>query len=892
MFYQQSISSLIKEFNTDPAAGLTNVEVNKRLALYGPNLLPVKKKPPVITKFLDQFKDVLVLILLAATIISFLLGDTLDALAIAAIVLLNASIGFIQAVQAERTLEALKEKEIQFALVLRGGQVEKIPAQTIVKGDILILEEGEKIPADARAIEAISLRIDESILTGESMPVSKNPESIKKNVPLADRTNMLYKDTKILAGRGKAIVVATGKDTEIGQIAAFLEEAKTPKTPLALELDKVGHMLTGIIGFIAVLIFILNTLARVPLVESLLISISLAVAAIPEGLPTIVTIVLSIGVKRLAQKKTLVKKLLAVETLGAVKVIATDKTGTLTQNKINTVRISLADGKDFFIEGEGYIPSGTFFDNKKKIIDPSKIPALELVLRAGVLASNATVKGGVNSTETEVIGDTTEAALLIAAQRANLDIDEIRQAEQRLYEVPFSAERKMMSVIVKVNDTGDHLLYSKGAPEVIIERCNLKEVEKKQLLAKLKIMAQKGLRSLAIAQRRLTKEEVKKALEKDFLEESNFIFMGLTFMQDPLRAEVKEAIREAKLAGIATIMITGDHRETAKAIAIEAGIIGESGQVLTEEDIENLTTSQLAQIIRKGTAVFARISPMGKLRIVEAIKSIPGTLVAVTGDGVNDTPALSAAHIGVAMGQTGADLAREVAGIVITDDNYATIVDAIREGRIIFANLVKFIRYLISCNVSEVLVIAAAVCLSTPLPLFPIQILWVNLITDGAPALALGLDSPEFDVMKKPPRDQSEGILHKKRWTYMTIEGVIIGVSVFLLFIYAMSSYPLNIAQTMAFCTLSFAQLVHAYNNRSTRKSIFKIGFFSNKYLVMATISSVALQILVTQTYWGNLVFKTVKLGYQNWTIIILVSLIPLLISEIKKYSRAVHLLP
>lgn len=890
MFYQHSISSLIKEFDADPSAGLTSQETEKRLAKYGANLFLAKKKPPLYLKLADQFKDVLVLILLAATIISYLLGDMLDALAISAIVILNAAIGFVQAVQAEKTLEALKEKDILTTLVLRDGQMEKIPAATIVKGDILILEEGEKIPADARVIESFSLRVDESILTGESMPVNKNSEIIRKNVPLADRTNMLYKDTKILAGRGKAIVVATGKETETGQIAKYLDEAKEIKTPLTLELDKVGRVLTVIIGFVAAFIFILNTLARVPLVESLLISISLAVAAIPEGLPAIVTIVLSLGVKRLAQKKTIVKKLPAVETLGAIKVIATDKTGTLTQNKINVVKIILADGQEFDIEGEGYAPTGTFF-HKKKIVDPLKYSALELVLRAGVLASNAQIKEGVYS-DNKVIGDTTEAALLVAAQRAKLDIEEIREGEQRLYEVPFSAERKMMSAIAKVNDTGDHLLYSKGAPEVILGRCNLKDEEKREILAKIKIMAQKGLRSLAIAQRNLTKEEVKKALEEDFLEESGFIFMGLAFMQDPLRPEVKEAIREAKLAGITTIMITGDHRETAKAIAIAAGIQSGTDQVFTEEDIRDLTNQELAGIIRKGAKVFARISPMGKLKIVEAIKSIPGTLVAVTGDGVNDTPALSCAHIGIAMGKTGTDLTREVAGIVITDDNYATIVDAVKEGRVIFANLVKFTRYLISCNISEVLVIAAAVVLGTPIPLFPIQILWINLITDGAPALALGLDSPEFDVMKKPPRDISEGILHKKRWTYMTIEGVIIGGSVFLLFIYAMLSYQLVVAQTMAFCTLSFAQLVHAFNNRSTRKSIFKIGLFSNPYLVAAAVFSIGLQVLVTQTYWGNLVFKTIALDWQKWIIVILVSFIPLVVSEIKKFSRAAHLLP
>lgn len=881
MWYQKSAETVIADLQTDAVAGLSRHEATHRLAKHGPNLLPTKKKPPIILKFFDQFKDVLVIILLAATLVSFLLGEIIDAIAIAAIVFLNAILGFLQEIQAEKTLESLKEKEILYALILREERIEKIPFAAVVPGDILILEEGAKIPADARVIESFSLRIDESILTGESFPTTKHPKELPQEaIPLADRVNMVYKDTQVVAGRGKAVVTATGKETEIGKIALFLEGAKPGKTPLTLELEKVGHILTIIIGIIAAGVFFLNFAQRVPFVESLLVSISLAVAAIPEGLPAIVTIVLSLGVKRLAEKKTLVKKLSAVETLGAVKIIATDKTGTLTQNKINAVHVILKSGKQFTIEGEGYQSSGIFFDEKKKIVDPVNYPHLEEILRAGVLASNATVNEG------KVIGDTTEAALVVAAARANFNIEEIRTAEPRIFEVPFSAERKMMSVVVRVNETGDHLLYAKGAPEVIINKCNLSKEIKKRYLAIAQKMAKEGLRSLAISQKKITKNEVKNALEKDILGEKDLELLGVVGMQDPLRPEVIGALASAKLAGIHTIMITGDHKATAAAIATQAGISKPADKVLTEDDVVNLSKKELALEIKKGINVFARISPLSKLKIIEAIKSLPDTQVAVTGDGVNDAPALSAAHIGIAMGQTGTDITREVADMVITDDNYATIVEAIREGRVIFANLVKFIRYLISCNISEVIVVAAGVFFGTPLPLIPIQLLWINLITDGLPALALGVDPSEFDVMKRPPRDLTQGILHKTRLVYMAIEGLIMGVTVFLLFLFCLSKFSYPTAQTMIFTTLSFSQLVHAFNNRSTRKSLFALGIFSNKYLVGATIVSVFLQLLVVQTGWGNFVFKTVALNLTHWLIIAFVSLVPFVVVEVKKQLR------
>jgi len=885
MWYQLSSNDVLQQLRSDSTHGLSHQEAQRRLTKYGPNSLPSSKKPSLFLKFIAQFQNILVLILIAATLVSYFLGEILDAIAISAIVLVNAVIGFSQEAQAEKTLESLKAAEIQQALVLREGQIEKIRTTDLVPGDILILEEGAKIAADARVVESFSLRVDESILTGESIPVNKNLDQLKTAVVvLADRTNMVYKDTQTVAGRGKAIVVATGANTEIGKIAGFLTETKSEKTPLTVQLAKVGSMLTKVIAIIAIIIFIVNIARDVDLVDSLLISISLSVAAIPEGLPAIVALVLSMGVKRLAAKKSIVKKLPAVETLGAVRVIATDKTGTLTQNKMNATKIILADGSEFNIEGIGFQTEGKFLDKDKKIIDPSKYPQLVNFLKAAVFANDAALEQDQNSTS--ILGDTTEGALLVAAARAKLSILEIRSANPIVFELPFTSEAKMMSVIVQPTKTDDYILAAKGAPEVILELCNLDAKAKKMVLKRVQELSHMGLRSLVLASKKLSTRAAKLTLAEKKIDFTNLTYLGLILMQDPLRPDVKKAILAAKQAGIRTIMITGDHKETAAAIAQQAGIINKGETVLTEDDLTKLTNKALEQQLKSGVNVFARISPLGKLRIIEVIKKLPNTQIAVTGDGVNDAPALKASHIGIAMGISGTDITREVADIVITDDNYATIVDAIREGRIIFANLVKFIRYLISCNLSEVIVVAAGVLFGTPIPLLPIQILWINLITDGLPALALGVDPPEYDVMKVPPRDVTVGILHKTRMTYMMIEGTIIGASVFALFIIGLNQFSYGHAQTMTFTALALAQLVHAFNNRSSRKSIFALGIFSNKYLVAAVVLSTILQFYVVQSNWGNLVFKTSTLAYNHWLLVGIVVLITFLVSEIKKQLR------
>lgn len=901
MYHTLSPEKIATQLKTDLTSGLTRKESAHRLMRHGPNSLPKKKTSPLIYKFFEQFRNLFVLILLVAAGVSAAVGEVTDAAVIALIVLINAGIGFFQELQADRSLAALQASDILYALVIREGTVEKIPITEIVPGDIILLEEGSKVPADSRIIESFNLHVDESILTGESLPATKHAHEVPdEKLPIGDRKNMVFKDTAVQSGRGKAVVIATGKDTEIGKIAQALQDITIEKTPLTRELDHTAHTLTLFIGGIAILLFALNTFQGQSLLESLLVSIAIAVAAIPEGLPAIVTIVLSLGVARLARKKSIVKKLTAVETLGAVRIIATDKTGTITQNKINVVSIWPRGGNTIAVEGEGYKPVGTFFDARHETItDPATDNHLVTLLTAGLLASNATI----TETGDGIIGDTTEGALVVAAARAKLPVDEIRQANKRIFEMTFSSERKMMSVIVQVNDTDDHMLYAKGAPEVILDHCTgLTAKEKKAITARIDEAARQGLRSLAIARKHIAKNAVSQALENDHVDEDGLEYLGLFGMQDPLRPEVREALAAARAAGIRTIMITGDHRDTARTIAIDAGIIEQeknskvqnlqrTQDVLTEQDIDRLSDKELTEAIKNGVSVFARISPLGKLRLITAIKQLPHMQVAVTGDGVNDAPALRAGHIGIAMGKSGTDLTREVADIVITDDNYATIVSAIEEGRVIFSNLVKFIRYLISCNISEVIVVTLGVLLGYPSPISPIQILWINLITDGFPALALGMEPAEKHIMSRPPRDTSRGILHGKRWVFMVLEGTVMGLATFALFVYALRNYSYPVAQTLAFTALGVSQLVHAFNNRSTRLSLVDMGIFSNPKLILATGISFALQIAVVHTAMGNHVFDTTALNINHWLLVLSVALVPLSAVELKKLLYRLHVL-
>ncbi len=880
MYYQKSIATILKELDTNPNLGLTSNEARIRLQKYGLNILPTTPPPSILVKFLNQFKSVLVIILILATILSALLGDTLDAIAIFAIVILNATIGTIQEAKAEKTLQSLESKDIPYTLCLRDGRVEKLKVIDIVPGDILVLEGGVKVPADCRIIESYQLSIDESILTGESLPVAKTQQVIAGQKTLGDQINMAFKNTEVTAGRGKGVVVQTGINTQIGKIAKSLEKTTDEKTPLTRQLDKVGRMLTLTIIIIASSIFIITGIQGLPLIDRILIAIALAVAAIPEGLPAIATITLALGVERLAKKKTIVKKLPSVETLGSVKLIATDKTGTITENKLNVVEIVTKDGQSYTVESEGYSTWGIYRDKNGKDVDPLKIRDLLNLLYCATLANNASIKRQDDSFKT--IGDTTEGALLIASQRAGISIDRLNKEFKRVFEIPFSEHTKTMSVVCKVDDTNEAFIFSKGAPEEIIKMTNLSPHGKKEILKLVQSQADQGLRVLAFARKILQKSDLTRIIEKNIIDLKDLEFLGIIGQKDTLRLDIRQALEKARIAGIKTVMITGDHAQTATNIGLESGIIDRDSSVITEESFTKLSNIELSSLIAKDKfRIFARISPLGKLKLVSAMKLIPNANIAVTGDGVNDAPALKAAHVGIAMG-SGTDIAKEVSDMIITDDNYATIVEAIKEGRIIFANLIKFIRYLISCNLAEVFVVVFAVIFTTPLPLLPIQLLWINLITDGLPALALGDDPPEFDVMLKPPTEQSQ-ILHRRRWGFMISEGLIMGISVFLLYLFALLNYNLPTAQTMAFTALSVSQLVHALNNRSTRTSIFKLGLFSNKSLIIAITISLLLQFLAVHSNFGHYIFKTVALSYSQWAAIAVIAIIPFIFVELKK---------
>lgn len=878
MWYQKDLSLIEKELETNKNTGLTFAEAQIRLKKYGPNNFPEKIPPSILVKFFSQFKSFLTLILIFATLASAILGDLIDSIAILAIVLLNATIGTYQEIKAEKTLNRLKAADISYTYVLRDGSLEKIPTEEVVVGDILVLEAGEKIPGDGRMIESYQLMVDESILTGESLPAQKIDTSIKgENIPLGDQYNMIFRDTKVVGGRGKAVVIATGSGTQMGKIALVLEETLDEKSPLTIELDRVGKMITFAVLLIAAIIFIITGMRQMPLIDRILIAISLSVAAIPEGLPAIATITLALGVERLANKKTIVKKLPSVETLGSIKIIATDKTGTLTENKMNVTDILSAGGKEFKVVGEGFHKNGIFYF-REKAIDVEKEPELLSLLTSAILANDAVIKD--EGDYYSILGDTTEGALLIAAERAGLSSDEVKTEYKRVFELPFSQERKMMSVAEEQDSIVT--IFTKGAPEEIIRKSTLPADKKRFFLKQASGMAKQGLRTLAFAKRKLTKVEKTNLLDKKILHEEDFEFLGLIGEKDTLRLDIRESLERAKQAGIKTIMITGDHRETAVAIGLESGIIHDPKQAVTENEINSLSQSQIAKYVKNDTyRVFARVSPLGKLKIIEALKLIPQTEIAVTGDGVNDAPALKSAHVGIAMG-SGTDITKEVADIIITDDNYGTIIEAIKEGRIIFANLIKFIRYLISCNLAEVFVVTLAVVSNTPLPLLPIHLLWINLITDGLPALALGNDPPETDVMLKPPKVRNQ-ILHKRRWGFMLAEGIIMGVTVFILYLYALRMYDLRTAQTIAFSALAVTQLIHALNNRSTRQSIFTLGIFTNKLLILSLVASFLLQLLTVHTVLGQYIFKTSPLTLSNWLYIFGISLIPFIFVEIKK---------
>ncbi|HET7707638.1 MAG TPA: cation-translocating P-type ATPase [Thermoanaerobaculia bacterium] len=892
--YRQSVDEVVAALRTDASRGLAGDDARARLTKYGRNELAVAKPVPAWRRFLAQFEDVLVILLLIATGISFALWiierDTAvpyEAIAILCVVFLNAAMGFVQESRAEAAVSALRAMSAKEAAVIRNGERLRVPAAELVPGDVILIEEGDTIPADGRLIESAALNAAEATLTGESVPVSKDISQIEAEVALGDRHNMVFTGTAATYGHGKAIVTATGMSSEIGRIAGLLEASKDETTPLQEELDRVGKILGIVVVVIAIvmittIIFLENVRTTSAIIDVFILGVALAVAAVPEGLPAIVTAVLSIGVQRMARRKAIVRHLAAVETLGSASVVASDKTGTLTKNEMTVRTVVTASGRVIF-EGSGYAPSGSVHRESGGEVEGPLRLELERALTIGDRANNAAVEE--RDERWIVQGDPTEAALIVAALKAGLREDRLAEQLPRVGEVPFSSERKLMSTIHRdAADEKHATIFTKGAPDILLGRCAfeltgetsraLTESRRAEILRVNESLAGEALRTLGVAAKRLPDVP---PLEGDPGMEHDLVFVGLIGMIDPPRPEAKEAVARAKSAGIRPLMITGDHPRTAAVIASELGIAG-SEEAITGAQLQAMPEAELDRRILE-VSVYARVNPEHKLRLIDALRK-NGAVVAMTGDGVNDAPALKRADIGVAMGITGTDVSKEAADIILADDNFATIVAAVEEGRAIFTNIRKFLRYLLSSNIGEVLtmffgvIFADQLGLHVPgavvLPLLATQILWINLVTDGPPALALGVDPPEDDLMSRPPRPVGEGVLTRRMWRGIIFVGVVMAAGTLFVvdaslpggFIPGTGTLPY--AQTMAFTTLMLFQIFNVVNARSDVQSAF-VHLFTNWRLWAAMASSVTLQIAVVYVPFLQEAFGTVSLTAVDW---------------------------
>lgn len=898
-WYAISSELCAARLNTHPERGLSDENVQDRLAVEGPNELPEAQPPSLLRLFLSQFTSVIVWVLIGAAIISGLLEDWLDAAAILTIVILNGLLGFVQEFRAERSLAALRKMSVATARVIRDGVLRSIPARELVPGDVILLEAGDRIPADTRLIYATNFQSQEASLTGESTPSQKTATVLDKpDVSLADRTNMAFMGTIAVSGKARALVVATALRTELGRIASMIQkesEAERAETPLQRRLEQFGYTLLWLALAVVAVVFALGYLRGEPLVGMFMTSVSLAVAAVPEGLPTVVTITLALGVTRMVKRHALIRKLPAVETLGSATVICTDKTGTLTKNEMTVTRL-FAGGRMFEVTGEGYEPVGQISEVSCPDAIPPTLhlshlsPALCELLTAAVLCNGATLREE-NGTW-QVIGDPTEGALLVVAAKVVLTKEGLEDTAPFEAELPFDAERKMMTVIRRMADGS--MAYVKGAPDVLLPRCTHRLTldgliepmsdQQQQIIGDTNAsLAQQTLRVLAVAHRRLDTHGMHlstDAVEKDL------VFLGLCAMRDPLRPEAVEAVRLCREAGINTVMITGDHKETALAIARDLGLHHGDGSALTGHEINNLTEVQLAQHVEH-IAVYARVSAEHKLRIIQAWKR-QGAIVAMTGDGVNDAPAIKAADIGIAMGITGTDVTKEAADMVVTDDNFASIAAAVEEGRGVFDNIRKTVHFLLSCNLSEVLVMLFAALLGLPLPLLPIQILWMNLVTDGIPALALAVDPKAPDLMTRPPRRPEARLLDGGRLLAIGGEGLMLGMIALGAFSYSLYGLhqELDQARTVAFTVLVVAQLVHVFNCRNERLSLFQLGIWTNRVLVWAFLLSLVVQVAVLTVPAVATIFKVVPLPIEDWALMGGLGVLPFFLMELVKALR------
>lgn len=861
MWHSSSIEEIAKNLKTNINIGLPDDEAQKRFERYGPNNLKEKKKESLFVKFIKQFNDFMIITLIIAAIISAVVSklngeaDYIDSIIIVAIVIFNAIMGLVQEQKAEKSLEALKKMTAPNAKVRRDGRVQEIDATLVVPGDIVILEAGNYVPADCRLINSYNLKIEESALTGETIPSLKDSSKIlKENTAMGDLCNMVFATTIVVNGHGEAIVVKTGMNTRVGKIAGMIIEDESPETPIQKKLAEVGKILAIACIIICVLIFVIGIFKKIPIIEMFMTSVGLAVAAIPEGLPAIVTIMLSIGVTKMAKKNSIIRKLPAVETLGSSSVICSDKTGTLTQNKMTVTEIRNCFGRAN--------------SNERKFI-----------LELGTMCTDTTEER-ING-KLGFVGEATEVAISNAAMEEGVSKSFLYDEMKRINDIPFDSKRKMMTTIHKYGN--GYRIITKGAPDVLLKRCSncysggqvVPIFSKKDdINEQNNQMAEKALRVIAVAYKDVEKLPEMQEMEKDL------IFCGLIGMIDPPREGVKEAVRTCRRAGIKTVMITGDHLQTAKAIAKELGILKRGDLAIDGETLERMSQHELEQNIMD-YSVFARVSPEHKVRIVKAFQST-GAVVAMTGDGVNDAPALKNADIGIAMGKGGTDVAKNAADMILLDDNFVTIVEAVKQGRNIYDNIKKAIHFLISTNIGEIVTIFFGLVLGIKSPLLAIQLLWINLVTDSLPAIALGLEKEEENIMSRLPRNPKKNLFADGLWWKIIIEGSMLGMFTLLAFSIGNRLYSIEVGRTMAFLTLGILELVHSFNIKS-EESIFKIGVLENKYLVGALVLGVILQVIVVVVSPLAQVFSLVPLTGIQWLYTILIAVAPIPIVEIQK---------
>ncbi len=883
--FAMQTDAVLQSLESNEESGLSTSQVTAVRDQAGWNELATAAPEPVWKKILAQFRDVLVLILIAAALISGAMGEWTNTVAIVAIVVLNALLGLYQEGKAERSLAALQDLSAPTAKVFREGKLAAIAARELVPGDIVEIEAGDNVPADLRLLTAFAMRVEEAALTGESLPAEKDAQQVlPKSTALADRQNMVYMSTVLVKGQGRGVVVATGMQTEIGRIAGMLQTYDRTPTPLQLQLVKLGRTLVIVCLVLVGVIFLLGLLHGKSWVDILMSSVSLAVAAVPEGLPAVVTMSLALGLQRMAKRHALVRKLPSVETLGCVSVICTDKTGTLTHNQM-TARELLAGGVHYHVTGSGYAPDGEFFK-----VSSDQQPAVKLThadgrmaLRVAAYCNHAQVQPGETEGTWDVIGDPTEGALIVMATKGGLVASD--QKPEVVQELPFDADRKAMSVLVK-DDSGQRVQYTKGAPERLLEKCvrerrdnqviPLTDQRRREVLETNDEMASRALRCLALAYR-----------DDDgatpTIVENDLTFAGLVGMIDPPREEAKHAVVCCRHAGIRPVMITGDHPATAKAIAIELGIAAESDHVVSGMDLDAMSDDELAAQVEH-IAVYARVAPEHKLRVVRAWQSRT-EVVAMTGDGVNDAPAVKAADIGIAMGISGTDVTREASSMVLMDDNFASIISAVEEGRAIYDNIQKFLIFLLSCNAGELMLMLFASLIGWPSPLLPVQLLWMNLVTDGLPALALAMEPPEPGLMSRPPRAAGQSILTWQLGAAILFRGLLLAVVGIVAFglLLGPDGEDVSKARTMAFCVMVFGQLFLALAARSRSLTFWQLGPTTNLYVIAAVALSGLLQFGILSLFFTRTIFQTTMLSPMQWILLLSLSIVPVTVIELIK---------